>query len=630
MTGFCSRATRVALILCVATGAAAAQTVATPPPPPIATPAQPEPDWLAGGQPPAPARAPAAEKVGDVITLRDVAVDIGVASLRAPRVEIVGSNGSAQDAAALFTAATPQELRARLASFSATRIEAPEVTIKDASSVLRYAATYRDLRIDGFVRGRIERIGAASAKVALTTPDDEQTGEMTGLWSRGVNLDAILRIAFEGGSPQAGPQTLYESFKVERYVFLSREAGDGEFAAVTGGAARMTPTAKPMIDIVRTAFGLADEMKNGASTDAFRAVVADVRALVEGLEFDGSRVARVTVRPPGDKGEVRVDGLSVHDMRRGQVTFGVETIEFDGPDAQSTMRGLELRDYSQLWIFDLLGKIAANPAVGNDLNPIAVMPPFARVGVESFFVCQPRHASCAPQDAEFLLDGFSITREPVAEGLDTRFDLKRLRLKRAAELSDMDVAAAARIEYRREARTLALRELTVSGVGWGRATAALSIENVLPQLFEEGRTAAMIALTPLALTQARLRLVDEGGVDRAAATVWARQAEREAKTPQDAKPAKNGAKAARPKAKTPTTSEARAALADQIARDLSPAAATPAVKALMDALAGFVRNPTAPLALTATASPSISGLDIVSGGDAPTLLRRVTISSERR
>lgn len=630
MNGSRWRATRVALILCAAAGAAAAQTVATPPPQ-VATPAQPAPDGLAAAQPPASARTPAAEKVGDVITLRDVAVDVGVASLRASRVEIVGSDASAQDAAALFTARTPQELRARLATFSAKRIEAPELAVEIAAGALRYATTYRDVRIEGVAKGRMERVGATSAAVLLKTPDDEQTGEMTGLWSRGVNLDATLRLAAEGGDPKEGPQTLYEGFGVERYAFRSREAGEGEFVDMTGGPARMTPTQKPLIQIVRTAMDLASASKTEAGKDAaMRAALPDFRAFVEGLEFDGGRAALVTAKPPGDKGEIRLEGLSVRDMRRGSVTFALDAMKFDGPDAQTTLRGLEFRDYRQIWIFDILEKMASDPAGENSVNPIAFVPPFAKIGLESFYSCQPRRASCAAQDANFLLDGFAIVREPVADGLDTRFDLKRLRLSGAADLPEMDVAAAARIEYRREARTLALRELSASGVGWGRATAALSIENVLPQIFEEERTAAMIALTPLALTQARLRLVDEGGVDKSAAAMWAQQAERDAKASQDAKPAKNGAKSAPPKAKTPTSAEARAALADQIARDLSPAASTPAVKALMDALTGFVRDPAAPLALTATAKPSISGLDIVSGGDALALLRRVTISSERR
>lgn len=634
MTALRSAAAAAALLVCLGDGLCVAQTApsqtpaapAAPipaPPLPGGAPATPPPSWLDTGRAPA-ASGPRAERLGDAIVLRDVAFATSLGSVEIPRAEIVGSPLSPQEIVALLDPASPTPWSERLASFRASRVDIPELRMKATLDAIASETTYRDIRVEGFADGVLRtvtvRVGASTARNGVETT----ASETSGMVMSGVNLLGALRLAFEAVAAGGPPVTLYDAYTVERIAFSSAQ-GSGEMRGVSVAGARMAPTGRALYDVVGGFIALTRLQPNAAGVPpGFPAALASLRDLVAAVELDRMRADSFKMRVEGQATESQIEGLWLRDLRKGRASMGVETLRVAGGESLVTLGGFELIDLDHLWMFGLVANMLEDQSLARDFNPVAFFPSFRRIAIASAISCKPPR--CAADEAAFALDGFALDRTPTAEGLDWRFAIKRLATEKTATAAASDGAYSASLAYRREARTLSVSDVTADVKGWGRASVALDVENVMPQLFETRRTAAMIALAPLAARRAQLRLADAGGVDALAARLAEERAQDKARP--------GGGKVRKPAAEPQGARQraaARAALAAKLEADIVAkwGEAAP-VKAAAKALAAFVRDPASPLTLTAKADPALSVFDFIGGSDAGRALGRVSIGAERR
>lgn len=599
--------------LAIVAGGARAQTSATPAEPPaaIAAPSTPA---------PVPAPAPTVEAVGAVIIVRDAAFEAGPASVRAPRIEIVGSTLGAGEIAALLTGEGDPATRLR-------GFNAKEVTIPDLSFVLslangRQETRYRDLRLLDIAEGRIGRLTSASASVEATNPDYPVTGEMTGISVDRIDYGAALGLAFGPSTPGAPATTLYERFKIDRYAFKTG-ADTMEMRGLVGSGFRMASVGRPLVDLARDLSSVTKESDPATAI----AAIASARPILAAVELDETRIDSLDIVSGKEGAHARLDGMWVRDVRQGRVSLGLDAMRIDGKEASVTTRGLEILDYDQLGVLDAITKFGGSPQALADINPAALIPTFRRIAVASVVSCKPPREGCAAADADFVMEGAALERAQVAEGLDWTLAIKRFHTPASGDRPASDGATSGLIAWRPEARRLTLNH-GIKLQGYGEASASFDLENVMPQIFTEPRTAAMIALAPLAARRAGLRLVDEGGVDKIAAKA-AEKAKADAPAPKPGAGQK-GAKGKAPNAAAAKPLAPREALARQVESKLAGLGDAAAAKALASALAGFLRDSSTPLTVTVVAEPAIGAVNFLGLKDYRSLLLRLTTTSERR
>ena len=599
MDGFW-RAGALALGMMCAAGPARAQMGEAPSPPPIATPEAAAP--IAFGRP--------IERAGDALILREASFAFGPITLRAPRIEIFGATLSASEIAALLSSG--DDPAARVARFTATSVALPRVEFIVEAGGVTQTTIYSGTRLESISNGRIGRMTVASAEMEGT----DETGAPTsvviaGISSEGVDVAAGLRMFF--GPPTTGGERLADRFAVETYAITMKDAAV-KMRNMTAADYRAGAMKRPLKDILGELSSLSKDANGGqigAGMDLAREILPTV-------ELESARIEGVEIAATGQQSVARLTGAWLRDVKAGRASFGVDSIRFDGKDAVAMAAGFEVLDYDPSDVFRTFAQAVRDSAKLNDVNPVTLIPTFRRIALAKVLACKPAPQGCPDDEADFWMEDASLERAVVADGLDWRFAIKGFRTRAKGETPAGAGTASSVIEWRPDARALSLREARLTHDGYGEASVALDLQNVLPQIFTEGRSGALFALAPIALNRAALRLVDAGGVDKFAAeeAKVARIADRPKAKPGKGKPADR---------RSP-----RDILAARVARDISAMGAAPAVAALKDALVGFVRDSRQPLALTLTAKPAIGGVDFLGLKDAKALWNRVNVTSERR
>lgn len=588
-----------------------------PPPPPFAIPATPgAPSPPATGTTATPKAEPvsAGPTVETAIIVRDVVFAFGPATLKAPRIEILGARQSADEIAAALRAKDVAEARQRLRAFSARQVSAPRVTLSVDVENVRSQTDYVDVRLDDVADGRIGAASARAVAVEMHGAGDDVVAEMSGVSAERVDVAAALAIMFDAAPAGSAPLDLYGPFKIERYA-VSSKAGETQMQGVTGGPARMTPGETPLIDVLTAIMRLKPDSDG---PEQVTPMLKAARGLIAGMELAHARVETIEFKPKAGEESgvvVRLDGMWMRDMRRGLVSFGVEAMQVDSKNAATTAKAIELIDYDQLSVLDAVINMLSDPKAVSNLNPVTLIPKFGRVELGSLVSCKEAREECSDEAADFMVEGAALERASVGDGIDWRFDVKRFRTPASGDAPAAKGGWSSLVEWRPQGRSLSLREARLKIEGFGEASLSTAFENVLPDIFSGNRISAMIALTPMAARRAALRLVDDGAVAKLIAA--------EAKSTTPAKGVKAPAKPLSPAA-------ARDALAKRIERETLTKGDAPALKTLANALGGFVRDPSAPLTLTITAEPAIGALDLVAAKAPDFLLRRLNIAAERK
>lgn len=588
-----------ALALCLACAAdrAGAQTLsAPPPPPPIGTPSAPAP--FAFGRP--------IETAGAALVLRDAHFTLGPATLRAPRVEILGSTLGAGEIAALL--AQEGDAPERPKRFDAALVAMPEAIVEMDAGALRQTTVYRDVLLRGVAQGRIGEASAASATIEAKSPESPLAATMTGVTSEDVEVGAGLRLLIGPAAPGAGAATIFKRFAVARYTAATRD-GSTEIRNFSASGLRLANLGAPLFDLgARLA-----EIRRDAPIRDFTQILAVARNILTAVELDAARFGFIGVEPATGKTKVQFERAWLRDMRGGRFSIGVDAARIADDVSTTTIAGFELTDYDQIGVLDALARVAPDPEGIDRINPALLIPNFRRVALASVLSCKSQLADCEADAADVTVKDAELERVPVGGGLDWRFKIKSFRIPASGDARAWDGSVSGDVAWRPQAKTLSLREAALHLAGYGEARATLDAENVLPEAFTAPSPALVLALMPAAVKRFAFRLVDAGGVDRIA--------EQEARKTHAAK-GQAGAKGKR---------EARNLLAARIERDLAEAGDAPrAAKALIGAFGGFVRDPGRPLSVTIVAQPSIGALDIAALRNANALLRRLTVTSERR
>lgn len=556
------------------------------------------------------------------VVVENVSLDFGFGVMRIPRMEAIGANMSADEFRALLTAKDGAPAHERLRAFSAAAISAPTVELEQMFATSRQTQTYRDVHFEGVRDGRIERIVSLSGAISGAMDEEPFTGSQGVLTVTGVNVAGLTQIVTTGASADGAAATLYESFTLDQYGYNTPKF-DMAMRDLSGRGVRLSPTREP---IAQTLARLA-QIKPGDKAQPAEALqgVAGVFAMFRALTIDESVAGSMTMtgKDPTARFTGSARNLAMRDFRDGRIGV-IEARDIEGRGERgATMRlgHFELTGFDMGATIDATAELAQDPSRADGVNPAKLIPQFDRFALTDLATGSPHPER--GDDATALLrvaiQAFRIERaeSKTQEARHVRWQaaIERMRISAAKDdarlealrtfgYDSLDVDWSMAIDWKPADTEIALSEFAISGAGMGSAALSAKLANVTEAIFTADRKVAALALLPVALKSAQLRLSDAGLLQKYVAHV------------------------ARTKKIKP--GQARQRLAREMAQAIPAPPDAPAAKQFAKALSDFLRDPKSPLTIKAVAEPGISAIDVATVKPPQGLWRRVKIETTRR
>jgi hypothetical protein len=539
-----------------------------------------------------------------LFVLENLSIPTGAGRYRIPRLEIYGSPQDAATFLAAFAVSGDDSPSQRIRALKAALIVAPEVTVETETIEQRHTFVYHDVRMEGVADGLIKRMTSERADFSSASSGRAVNGQMGRSETLGIDVGAMVRLYAEQVPADAPLATIYESFSAERYTFTI-EGASIVATDLTGGGIRMGSIGRPWAQVSAS---FASGAEGGGKPDSearAKQLLGDARRVLNAFELGSVTIGALVVTPKNGATSTLND-VALTNFRGGKFSLRFASAEF-GQTSRAKMKGFDLVDFDINAAIDLISKIGQDPNLIRDLNPAAALPRIKRFALEELALCGIDEGACKSTET-FSIGGLSLERVDRPDGVDHVFGLKRFQgvVKDGSAIAGR---ASGRALWNRDEGALQFNDLSAGIDGFGAVTGAVSIENVTKGLFADHRQAAMLALAPVSFRSADLRLVDEGGVDKAA--------------PRTAPGGKGK------KARVLKPHERRAALAAEVTKDIGKLDKAPAAKQLTEAIKAFVVDPARPLTIRLKASPSIGLIDAVVTKDPKELWRRVTVTTAR-
>lgn len=459
-------------------------------------------------------------------SLDNVTIDTGGATWRAERLDVTDSALSRDEMLALLSAkdGPPSQRFARL---NAARIAAPQLVSSQASGGATQRITYRDLVLEDVGAGRVARIRAAGATIAVT---GAQSGDISGtagaIGLDGVDLPALAHIVAEGRADPDEPARVLAA--AGRLDALDLDLGGGARAHVdaiafrdVGGRALAVPTAS-LVDLTPKPDAPPPSPER---RQALTALLADLLTSQSIGALEATNVATQSAAGAA----TRIAKVSLTGLAAGRVgRLGLENLAVDG----KTSGVFSLRQ-AALSGLDLTPVLDATPGAASSFRSAR----FDRIELDGFATragaagAQPvavelAHAAIeardwrerAPQSVSIALDGFAFdlpADDPRARPL---LDLGYKRL-----ILSLTTDAA----YDGPKNELALPRFALTGPDIGAIRLSALLSNVRPDLLGPDPERTRAALAGSLFRHAAGMAMDAGLLGRAIEA----QARRENATP---------------------------------------------------------------------------------------------------
>lgn len=474
------------------------------------------------------------------VTLTDVVIPMGATVMRVPKLTASGTRLSKDDLAAIFKADSPEPWPARLARLDAASLTAPAIVSEHAGpGELRQNATYRDVVARDVRAGKIGELTAAGVTISSKggQAGQDAAGTYGALRATDLDLSALGRLATVPGDGKGPVLRVYGSLQLSDMAVSDDRGMTIKIARIEGRdlGARQVPNGwNGALDALSGGFDDPAAQRRAASAAADLLSAQTSGAVdVRGISVSSSsaeaplliEIERLSSGASNPEGGVAVEGISVASgavkSRIGKLSLAGSSLapfvaelrrraekpdEVPGPDAAHRLAAA----FGTLTLSDLTvdlppdapvqkrgaldgaqdkqarartkpiarAKVAeARPAdaKGGDI-PVMVMGKPNRIALRQGVFGFGPVADGAPASTHFALSGLDVPAS-LAAGMPLVGALP------AFGYGDLAFDLAADASWDDAARTVALRDMTVSGKDIGTVKLSALFGGIGPELF---------------------------------------------------------------------------------------------------------------------------------------------------
>ncbi|MBV9346576.1 MAG: hypothetical protein JOZ70_03635 [Pseudolabrys sp.] len=175
------------------------------------------------------------------VSFKDLSVDAGGLTYTAPSLDIAGSSLTQRDFAAV-QARTGQPFAARLATFAAASVVAPQVTVERVVNGQKQTIVLRNFAIRNVAAGKAATVTAESGTLKGPPPTDVAFGPVNG---RTLDLALLAKLASEKPAPEPQPKPLFASFTMDKATFKTPQGTAITIGRLSSTNAKAQPGDQP-------------------------------------------------------------------------------------------------------------------------------------------------------------------------------------------------------------------------------------------------------------------------------------------------------------------------------------------------------------------------------------------------
>jgi hypothetical protein len=482
------------------------------------------------------------------VSLDNIALDLGYAIYRMPRMEFSGVNLSQAELMALLDPRSSEPAGPRLARLSAHEVRIPELRVEQNFAGAKQVTVYRDVVGRDIVNGKVASLTSAGATL-------EMTGPAAGSATSGPLMVANLDLAYAAAiyNQKAGPQaaetkTVYGSFSLDDLRISDPKGAEIRVARMAGKDFRARPTPESWSEAMRILgeaqdlektsaaersrlFGVLADLFDAYDIGSIEATGFEVRD-VKGKDQGTGRIARLafTGGSPTQVADARAEGIDIVSAA-GRARIGM--IAFTGFSFRDTLQGLKsLGDKP----FDKM-----DPA---DLRRL--VPTLGTMRFSGLDFDMPNETSSAPkpENIRFKVKDIELTADKPVNGIPTnlRMAVEGLAfvvpanseedgLKDLAAMGyrTLELSFATAASWNEPGNELVVREVSVRGADMGSLLLRGVLANVGRDVFNPDSAIAMTALVGATARNLDLTVENKGLFER----LVAQEARKQKKSPED-------------------------------------------------------------------------------------------------
>ena len=470
----------------------------------------------------------------------NITISAGTVALTIPRVEFSGTNLSDDEVKALFDGKATSSFAERFGKINATSVTVPEITFVMKSGEIDQTIKYRDLIASDIQSGRVGQIKLAGADVVAKLPKGEMKGAYGAMEAKGVDLVQIARFATEARGAKDEPlKAMYDTFTMDGFNLSMPQ--DGKSFTVSGGkVAGAGVKGRP------TKTGLMNLANSMPKADAGQKLTPEQnKAIFENISdlFDSMEMGQVEARDivvsgkEADKdvftaqvGRVAMDGFGGGKL--GGYSYENIDVKFEGGRAQVGvigMKGFDIKNLMELGYRMEDAKQTGKPAP--DVRQY--LPKIGQILVSGVDVDAPaKDGNGNAQNGsrvQFRLGKYELNGDDYVNGIPTKFSmiLDRVAFEIPSDSKDaqlrqilsygynkLDLSAKIDLIYDEKAQTLAVKEVSTSGVNMGALRISGLFGNVSKDLFASDTAVAQGAALSSLIKNLDIRLDNTGLYDK--------------------------------------------------------------------------------------------------------------------
>lgn len=474
------------------------------------------------------------------ISAENIEIDAGTVHYAIKRIYISGTSLTKADLNSILDPNSAVSVADRIAKFSASHINIPEIVMQTTLSGQTEKDTYNDVALNDVVQGRVDNATIGSLTRNLVSPT---AGTMQSAYGpikmTGVDLALATRIVSEARMSDSEPRkTLYESVAIEGGKILVEkshlEIGIGTLSAkdVKGRRLRIPPASAASI------FAAQDDDTANRQTAAYLADMLDTFEIgsleLTDLRYTIAKDAPVT----GTIGRLYLAQMAMSKIgEAGFENFAVDVAGSNVKIGTLVFRGIDftmLRD-----ILAETGKIGSSaaivPGTGFPLVELTVLS-----GLDVDVADAESDAAADGRRTRFQIAKLDLTSTDPTDGIPTHFvtdvDHLKLDLKNAGRQFEnvaalgydkLDVSSQLEAHFDAAKHELSLDDMSLSGIDMGTLKIAGTFENVTKDLFSDDQAKMEAAALAILIRRIEIRIENAGLLER----LIAAEAKKENKSP---------------------------------------------------------------------------------------------------
>ena len=465
----------------------------------------------------------AARAAEDKIALDNLTVMIGATTYRIPHVEIEGSSLPAGELAKLIDG-DDAAIDARLARFSAKRLQASQITTESKLAAQTESGAYRDIVLEDIVAGRVGVVHSAGGEDKVESASSGAERYQWGpIVSKGVDLRQLIRVArstrfdkSEAIKPLIDEETIesatWESSRDNLVVRMGR-------IALTGAKGRALPM--PPAKLFER-LDKADQLKDGEDA----ALLRDLVDALASLEAASMEMRDITGSGKGETAEkpysFKIGRAAAANLANAAVgDFAIEDFALNSSDGgRIALRRFGLRDLQLSTLAD------------------SAFPRLAHIEIKGLAADLPDPKTGEAAHMKFRLDAaegdFSNYRDALPTKFSTRLDRLAIDLESRGEAPstaqfialgyrDLAFSAVSAGEWSEKTSDFVFAPTRIEGKDMGAADLSLTLSNVSGAVFSPVAALSQAAALAISVKSLDLTLTGGGLVDRLLALEAKRQ-----------------------------------------------------------------------------------------------------------